>query len=71
MLVLQEKAGILLGGFLMFARSITGEAALVGRVPLLQRAHGCFPLGISHGVCPDMSWACREVQDEHCEHPSP
>lgn len=36
MLFLQEKAGILLGGFLMFAQDITGEAMLVGRVPLLE-----------------------------------
>lgn len=28
------------------------------------------PLSISHGVCPDMSRACQEAQDEHCEHAS-
>lgn len=71
MLFLQEMAGILLGGFLMIARAITGEAVLVGRVLLLERARGCFPLGISRGVCPHMSQAGQEVQDEHLEHPSP
>lgn len=35
-LFLQEKAGTLLGGFLMFAQGITGEAVLVGHVPLLE-----------------------------------
>lgn len=55
----------------MFAWDITGEAALVGCVPLLEWAHGSFLLGVSHGVCPDMSLACQEAQDEHCEHPLP
>lgn len=35
-LFLQEKAGILLDGFLMFSWGITGEAALVGCIPLLE-----------------------------------
>lgn len=71
MLFLQERAGILLGGFLMITRAITGEAVLVGRVLLLERAHGCFPPGISRGVCPDVSQTGQEVQDEHSEHPWP
>lgn len=36
MLFLQERAGILLGGFLMITRAITGEAVLVGCVLLLE-----------------------------------
>lgn len=36
MLFWQEKAGILLGGFPVFAQGVTGEAALVRRAPLLE-----------------------------------
>lgn len=44
MLFLQAKAGILLGGFPVFAWGIAGETVLVGHVLFCNELMGVFPL---------------------------